>query len=55
MVRAHGALIADDVHRNGGFHAYEGSGTFVCRSDDGPGFFGIVLRGRPAAEPALHG
>jgi hypothetical protein len=54
-VGARGALIADDVHRNAGFHAYEGSGTFVCPSDDGAGFFGIVLPGRPAAEPALHG
>jgi hypothetical protein len=43
-MRSHGALVADDVHRNPAFRAYAGPGTLVCPSDDQAGFFGIVLQ-----------
>jgi hypothetical protein len=54
VLRAPGALLADDVQRNPGFRSYVGPGSVVCPSDDGSGLFGVIVRpSSPATKPKV--
>lgn len=47
-LRPGGALLADDVDRNDGFHSFTetfaGLQSMIARHDDGRGLFGIILK-----------